>query len=127
MTLPLRVMTQTLTSSGKPVSGESAVGKVWLVGAGPGAVDLLTLRAARLIEQADVVLHDELVGADILALARHAVLIAVGKRCGKPSARQADINRRLIEAARHYGCVVRLKGGDPVVFGRLDEEVSALR
>lgn len=106
--------------------GTRGVGKVWLVGAGPGAADLLTLRAARLLAEADVVLHDELVGAEVLELAVRAQRIPVGKRCGKPSARQADINRQLVHAARAHRCVVRLKGGDPVVFGRLDEEIAAL-
>jgi uroporphyrin-III C-methyltransferase len=101
-------------------------GKVYLVGAGPGSLDLLTLKAARLLGSADVVLHDALVGEDILALARQAMCVDVGKRCGLASASQAFINRRLVEAARKHRCVVRLKGGDPMLFGRAQEEIAAL-
>lgn len=102
------------------------MGKVYLVGAGPGAPDLLTLRAARLIEAADVVLHDALVHPDALALARRARLIAVGKRYGKISTDQRFINRALVEAARTHAIVVRLKGGDPMLFGRAQEELEVL-
>ena len=103
------------------------MGKVYLVGAGPGAPDLLTLRAARLIEAADIVLHDALVHRDTLALARHARLVDVGKRYGKVSTEQRFIHRALIEAARNHHTVVRLKGGDPMLFGRAQEEIEALR
>jgi uroporphyrin-III C-methyltransferase len=102
------------------------VGKVYLVGAGPGAPDLLTLRAARLLEAADIVLHDALVHPDTLALATRARLINVGKRYGKVSTEQRFINRALIEAARSHDVVVRLKGGDPMIFGRAQEELDAL-
>ena len=102
------------------------MGKVYLVGAGPGAPDLLTLRAARLLEAADVVLHDALVHPDTLALARRARLVDVGKRQGKISTEQGFINRALIEAARTHAIVVRLKGGDPMLFGRAQEEIDAL-
>lgn len=102
-------------------------GTVYLVGAGAGARDLLTLRAARLLERADIVFHDALVHGDILALAAGARLVAVGKRCGRLSTAQRFINRQLIEAARHHDVVVRLKGGDPMLFGRAQEEISALR
>ena len=101
-------------------------GKVWLVGAGPGAPDLLTLRAARLLESADVVLHDALVHPGTLALARRARLIDVGKRYGKVSTEQRFIHRAMIEAARTHDVVVRLKGGDPMLFGRAQEEIDAL-
>ena len=101
-------------------------GRVYLVGAGPGAPDLLTLRAARLLEAAVVVLHDALVHAETLALARHARLIDVGKRYGKVSTEQRFIHRALIEAARAHAVVVRLKGGDPMIFGRAQEEIEAL-
>jgi uroporphyrin-III C-methyltransferase len=102
------------------------MGKVYLVGAGPGAPDLLTLRAARLLESADVVLHDALVHRDTLALARRARFIDVGKRYGKVSTEQRFIHRALIEAARSHAIVVRLKGGDPMLFGRAHEELEAL-
>jgi uroporphyrin-III C-methyltransferase len=103
------------------------MGKVYLVGAGPGAVDLLTLRAARLLEQADVVFHDALVNPHMLELATRARLVPVGKRCGRLSTAQQFINRQLVDAARHVQCVVRLKGGDPMLFGRAQEEIDALR
>ena len=102
------------------------MGKVYLVGAGPGAPDLLTLRAARLLESADVVLHDALVHPQTLALARRARFIDVGKRYGKVSTEQRFINRALVEAARTHAVVVRLKGGDPMLFGRAQEEIEAL-
>ncbi len=104
-----------------------ALGKVYLVGAGPGAADLLTLRAARLLGEADVVLHDALVPAEILAMAPQAQLVDVGKRAGGKSAAQAFINRRLVTAARRHRLVVRLKGGDPMLFGRAQEEIAALQ
>jgi uroporphyrin-III C-methyltransferase len=100
-------------------------GTVYLVGAGPGAADLLTLRAARLLAEADVVLHDALVGADVLALAAKAKLVNVGKRAGRPSMDQRMICRLLVRAARSHGVVVRLKGGDPHLFGRATEEIDA--
>ena len=97
---------------------------VYLVGAGPGAPDLLTLRAAKLLAAADIVFHDALVHPDTLALAERAEKIAVGKRCGKHSTAQRFINKRLIDAARAYAVVVRLKGGDPMLFGRAQEEIG---
>jgi uroporphyrin-III C-methyltransferase len=103
-----------------------APGPVYLVGAGPGAADLLTLRAARLLERADIVFYDALVQPEIVALAAKAQKVAVGKRCGKHSAAQRFINKRLIDAAQRYACVVRLKGGDPMLFGRAQEEIDAL-
>jgi uroporphyrin-III C-methyltransferase len=99
---------------------------VYLVGAGPGAADLLTLRAARLLAEADVVLHDALVSAEVLALAPRAVKIAVGKRACRPSTAQRFINKQLVDAAGKYAVVVRLKGGDPMLFGRAEEEMAAL-
>jgi uroporphyrin-III C-methyltransferase len=103
------------------------LGKVYLVGAGPGLPDLLTLRAAKLLERADIVFHDALVHENTVALASRARLVAVGKRCGKLSTAQRFINRQLIEAARHYEVVVRLKGGDPMLFGRAQEEIGELQ
>ncbi len=102
-------------------------GTVYLVGAGPGAADLLTLRAARLLGEADIVFHDALVGEAVLALALRAEKIPVGKRYGGHATAQIFINRRLAEAARRHGVVVRLKGGDPMLFGRAHEEISYLR
>ncbi len=101
--------------------------KVYLVGAGPGAPDLLTLRAARLLENADVVFYDALVHPDTIALAVSAKKIAVGKRSGQVSTDQRFINRSLVEAATRYENIVRLKGGDPMLFGRAQEEIDALR
>ena len=105
----------------------SSFGTVYLVGAGPGAPDLLTLRAARLLEAADIVFHDALVHPDALELAAHAIVVAVGKRCGRLSSAQHFINKRLVDAAREHRVVVRLKGGDPMLFGRVQEEIDALR
>ncbi len=105
---------------------KSACGTVYLVGAGPGAPDLLTLRAARLLERADIVFFDALVNPEVVALAAKAEKIAVGKRCGKHSTAQRFINKRLIDAAQRVATVVRLKGGDPMLFGRAQEEIDAL-
>src|SRR5258708_8932127 len=107
---------------GTPMS----TGTVYLVGAGPGAPDLLTLRAARLLERADIVFHDALVHPGIIAVAARAEKIAVGKRCGKHSTAQKFINKRLSDAARKHRVVVRLKGGEPMLFGRAQEEIAAL-
>jgi len=104
----------------------AVTGVVYIVGAGPGAPDLLTLRAARLLASADIVFHDALVHPDTIALAARAEKIAVGKRCGKHSTAQKFINKRLIDAAACHGVVVRLKGGDPMLFGRAQEEIAAL-
>ena len=101
-------------------------GIVHLVGAGPGAPDLLTVRAARLLARADIVFYDALVHPETLALAERAEKIAVGKRCGKHSTLQRFINKRLIDAAHKHAVVVRLKGGDPMLFGRAQEEIDAL-
>jgi uroporphyrin-III C-methyltransferase/precorrin-2 dehydrogenase/sirohydrochlorin ferrochelatase/uroporphyrin-III C-methyltransferase len=102
--------------------------QVYLVGAGPGDPDLLTLKAARLLREAEVVLYDSLVDPRILAVAgRQARLIDAGKRCGRRSASQAEICRLLVAEALAGHKVVRLKGGDPMVFGRATEEMDALR
>jgi uroporphyrin-III C-methyltransferase len=103
-----------------------ARGVVHIVGAGPGAPDLLTLRAAKVLERADIVLYDALVHPDTVALATRAEKIAVGKRCGKHSTAQQFINKRLVDAAARHAIVVRLKGGDPMLFGRAQEEIAAL-
>jgi len=102
-------------------------GRVYLVGAGPGAPDLLTLRAADVLARADVVFYDSLVHPGTLALAAHADKIPVGKRSGRRSTAQNFINKRLIDAAHKHAVVVRLKGGDPALFGRAQEEIDALR
>jgi uroporphyrin-III C-methyltransferase len=104
------------------------MGKVYLIGAGPGAADLITLRGARLLALADVVLYDALVQPELLEMANPAArLIAVGKRCLQLSTDQRFINRALVEAARSHAVVVRLKGGDPMIFGRAQEEMTALQ
>lgn len=102
------------------------MGKVYLIGAGPGAADLITLRGAELLKRADIVFYDALVQAEMLALAPGANQVAVGKRCSRISTDQRFINRNLIEAAAKYEIVVRLKGGDPMLFGRAQEEIEAL-
>ena len=103
-------------------------GVVYLVGAGPGDPELLTVRALRLLESADVVLHDDLVPAEVLALVhRHALVTSVGKRCGRPRITQAGIQALMVESSRAGQSVVRLKSGDPLVFGRAGEEIAALR
>ena len=102
-------------------------GKVWIVGAGPGAPDLLTLKAAALVGTADIIFHDALVNPRILDLARSDTkLVDVGKRGGRPSVSQVSIQTRMIHAALQGGRVVRLKGGDAFIFGRGGEECMAL-
>jgi uroporphyrin-III C-methyltransferase len=103
-----------------------SAGKVYFVGAGPGAPDLLTVRAVRVLKRADVVFYDALVHPDTIALAARAEHVAVGKRCGRHSTAQRFINKRLVDAARRARVVVRLKGGDPMLFGRAQEEIAAL-
>ena len=103
-------------------------GKVYLVGAGPGDPELLTLKAARILADADVVLYDALVSKEVLALvSRDAQLIDVGKRAGKKLLTQEEINSLLVNYAAKDRIVVRLKGGDPLLFGRAGEEIEVLR
>ena len=111
-----------------PASGAGrAAGEAYLVGAGPGSADLLTLRGRQLLATADTVLYDRLVGAEILEYARRdAELISVGKQPGKPSITQEQINRLLVQKVASGKRVCRLKGGDPMVFGRGGEELEAL-
>lgn len=102
--------------------------KVFLVGAGPGDPELLTLKAARILRSAEVVLYDDLVGPGVLELIpKAAQLHNVGKRCGRKSWKQSEINCLLVELALLGTDVVRLKGGDPLIFGRAGEELEALR
>ena len=103
-------------------------GKVYLVGAGPGDPDLLTVKAVRLLSEAGVVLHDDLVPQSILRLAgKQALVISVGKRCGRKKITQAAIHELMIASARRRLVVIRLKSGDPMIFGRAAEEIDALR
>jgi uroporphyrin-III C-methyltransferase len=103
-------------------------GKVYLVGGGPGDPELLTLKAAKILARADIVLHDALVSREVLALAAAgAELIDVGKRCGRKLLTQEEINALMVSYANSHQVVVRLKGGDPLLFGRAGEEIAALR
>ena len=110
------------------IAAAPQIGSVTLVGAGPGDPELLTLKAMRALQSADVILFDDLISPDILELARReAKRMLVGKRGGRTSCRQEDINRMMLDLARAGKRVVRLKSGDPSVFGRSGEEISALR
>ena len=100
-------------------------GTVYLVGAGPGAADLLTLRAARVLAEAEIVFYDALVPSEILGLSK-GKKVPVGKRSGRYATAQHFINKRLLDAAREHRVVARLKGGDPMIFGRAHEEISYL-
>jgi len=105
----------------------SARGKVYIVGAGPGDPDLLTVKAHALLKSAEVILHDDLVPASVLSVASaEATILNVGKRCGAKKITQEEINALMIETARLGFCVIRLKSGDPSLFGRLAEELDAL-
>ena len=102
-------------------------GKVFLVGAGPGDPDLITLKAMRCLQKANVVLYDRLINRQLLSYAVRAKLIYTGKRAGGDSTRQRDIEQLLIDHALDGKIVVRLKGGDPFIFGRGGEEAQALK
>ncbi len=109
------------------IMGQTKAGHVDLVGAGPGDPDLLTLKARKALDKADVVIHDRLVTGDILELARReAIIIDAGKEGFGKSMKQEDIDALIVDHARGGAHVVRLKAGDPTVFGRLDEEIDAL-
>ncbi len=106
----------------------AALGRVALVGAGPGPADLMTVRALRAVEDAQALLYDALVGAEILDLASpNCLRIQTGKRAGRTSMKQETINRLMLRLARRGLRVVRLKGGDPSIFGRVGEESAFLR
>jgi len=112
-----------------PLTNESAnsAGMVYLVGAGPGDPDLLTVKALRLIQSADLILHDDLVPQAILHLAPpDTEIMNVGKRCGVKSISQEEINALMVESARAHRSVLRLKSGDPLIFSRASEEIAAL-
>jgi uroporphyrin-III C-methyltransferase len=110
------------------VNADPIAGQVYLVGAGPGDPNLLTLRALHLLQKADVILPDDLVSDEILALCdAGATIIPVGKRCGQPRITQAGIHELMLLHAGLGKSVVRLKSGDPLVFGRANEEIEALR
>jgi uroporphyrin-III C-methyltransferase/precorrin-2 dehydrogenase/sirohydrochlorin ferrochelatase len=111
---------------GEREKGPASPGFVSIVGAGPGDPELLTVKAARRLEEADLVLYDALVSGEVLRHARRAHCFFVGKRAGRPSVKQETIQRMLIQAAGHGKRVVRLKAGDPFVFGRGGEEALAL-
>lgn len=111
-----------------PKDTRALPGMVYLVGAGPGDPELLTVRALRLLSSADLVLHDDLVPDEVLRLAGEAAeVVSVGKRCGQARITQAGIHELMIQAAKGGRSVLRLKSGDPLVFGRAGEEIEALR
>jgi uroporphyrin-III C-methyltransferase/precorrin-2 dehydrogenase/sirohydrochlorin ferrochelatase len=119
-------VTKQLAKNGREV-GRASDGHVYIVGAGPGDPELLTVKAVRLIESTDVILHDDLVPQAILDLASpSAEIVNVGKRCGTKTITQDEINALMIEHAHLNRRVVRLKSGDPLLFGRAAEEISAL-
>jgi uroporphyrin-III C-methyltransferase len=113
---------------GVPLRHDMGNGKVYLVGAGPGDPGLLTVEAARLLQSADVVFHDDLVSSEILEMIPERVHVeSVGKRCGRARLAQRQIHSLMINAAKEGWQVVRLKSGDPLIFGRAGEEIEALR
>jgi uroporphyrin-III C-methyltransferase / precorrin-2 dehydrogenase / sirohydrochlorin ferrochelatase len=119
--------TRLMASASLPQRKSETSSQVFLVGAGPGDPDLLTVKAVRLIQSSDMVLHDDLVPQSILDLAPRAEIVNVGKRCGTRRITQDEINHLMIEHARVGRTVIRLKCGDPLIFGRAAEEMDALR
>mgnify|MGYP001153123808 FL=1 len=123
-----RAAAEALLAAHAGAGPEAEAGVVWLIGAGPGAEDLITLRAQRMLQQADVIVHDQLVPDAVIEMGRRdAERISVGKKKGHHSFTQAQINTLIVRLARDGKRVARLKGGDPMVFGRAGEEVAALR
>lgn len=109
------------------LKSRTAHGKVFLVGAGPGDPDLLTIKAHRLLKESDVILHDDLVSPAVLQIAgARAIVVNVGKRCRVKKITQSEINALMVDSARESKQVLRLKSGDPGIFGRLNEELDAL-
>jgi len=113
--------------SNENVKALRAKAGVYLIGAGPGAADLITVRGAHLLGIADIVFYDALIDDSMLAWCNCTKLVQIGKRCGSHSNSQHFINKQLIDASKKYAVVVRLKGGDPLVFGRAQEEITALQ
>src|SRR5262245_1859795 len=125
---PAEMRKSPATAFSQSTEGFVGKGKVYLVGAGPGDPGLLTVEASRLLQTADVVFHDDLVSPEILALIPEQVYVEnVGKRCGHVRVCQQQIHSLMINAAREGWTVVRLKSGDPLIFGRAGEEIEALR
>jgi uroporphyrin-III C-methyltransferase/precorrin-2 dehydrogenase/sirohydrochlorin ferrochelatase len=123
-----RIAKRRMLQPAKPATDKHNQSRVYLVGAGPGDPDLLTVKAQRLIGAADVILHDDLVTPEILALASPAAeIVNVGKRCGTKNITQEEINSLLVSYASDHQLVVRLKSGDPMIFGRAAEEMNALK
>jgi uroporphyrin-III C-methyltransferase len=119
---------KTMAQGGALRPSAGTIGKVYLVGAGPGDPELLTRKASRLLQLAHVVLHDSLVSREVLAeISPTAEIIDVGKRAGQKLLTQAEINSLLVSYAQDHKVVIRLKGGDPGIFGRAGEEIDALR
>jgi uroporphyrin-III C-methyltransferase len=109
-------------------ASDATAGRITLIGGGPGDVDLLTLRAVERLRAADVILYDDLAGDELLTFANpEAELIAVGKRAGHPSPKQQEVTRLMVGYAKLGKRVVRVKSGDPAIFSRADEEISAAR
>jgi uroporphyrin-III C-methyltransferase len=110
------------------MTASDAIGSITLIGGGPGDIDLLTLRAVDRLRAADVILYDDLAGDELLTFANpEAELIAVGKRAGHPSPKQQEVSRLMIDYAKLGKRVVRVKSGDPSIFSRADEEITAAR
>jgi len=119
-------MEQIAPTTDKSPKANGVIPGVYLIGAGPGAADLITVRGSRILAQADIVFYDALIDISMLEWCLGAILVQVGKRCGAHSSSQHFINKQLVDAASKYGIVVRLKGGDPLIFGRAQEEIDAL-